>query len=370
MDLFSQTVRSIYSSVTNPAGWTETNALVAQLIGCNGISLSTLRETGSSRTLNSSVYSSLKAEDISYYADNILPNDDIAQLAYSHHNPTVFSANTVLGDNCIRESQAYQEFYQDHGFGRFLAVALEREGNMVSTLSVQRDFSDTPFRPAEYKVLNDLLPHLTRAVSISRKVDYAVSEARLTFEAADKLSFPIIIVDENRTILQRNSGAEAAELAGDYKVKNGNISLPDVAADALLETIISPKPNAPLYQIDVAYTGLSGGKNLVQCIPLNPAVDYYGRGSEQKWLLLFLHEALTPTFPVEFVIGLYGLSPAEGRVCGQLIQGLSALEMARNLHLSMDTVRFHLKSIYRKANVTGQAQLMARLLNSFFGRYS
>lgn len=56
--------------------------------------------------------------------------------------------------------------------------------------------------------------------------------------------------------------------------------------------------------------------------------------------------------------GLEDLSPRELEVLGQLMAGYRVPAISKQLHISQHTVRNHLKSIYRKAGVQGQDELV------------
>ncbi len=58
----------------------------------------------------------------------------------------------------------------------------------------------------------------------------------------------------------------------------------------------------------------------------------------------------------------YDLSPREKEVVAKLVEGKSMREVAFDLFISIDTVRFHSKNIYRKLKVRNQAELVAKTL--------
>jgi DNA-binding NarL/FixJ family response regulator len=58
----------------------------------------------------------------------------------------------------------------------------------------------------------------------------------------------------------------------------------------------------------------------------------------------------------------YDLSPREKEVVAELVEGKTMREVARDLFISIDTVRFHSKNIYRKLKVRNQAELVAKTL--------
>lgn len=55
------------------------------------------------------------------------------------------------------------------------------------------------------------------------------------------------------------------------------------------------------------------------------------------------------------------LSPREREISGLLMQGQRPSEIARALHVSVHTVRNHLRLVYRKLDVHSQVELLARL---------
>ena len=58
----------------------------------------------------------------------------------------------------------------------------------------------------------------------------------------------------------------------------------------------------------------------------------------------------------------YDLSPREKEVVAKLVEGKAMREVAHDLFISIDTVRFHSKNIYRKLKVRNQAELVAKTL--------
>ena len=81
--------------------------------------------------------------------------------------------------------------------------------------------------------------------------------------------------------------------------------------------------------------------------------------------LVLIHDVagLNP-LPLQRLSWLYGLTPAEIRVCESLYQAGSVDAVAEHLHLTRNTVRSHLKTIFSKFGVSTQGQLMQQLANS------
>jgi DNA-binding CsgD family transcriptional regulator len=56
-----------------------------------------------------------------------------------------------------------------------------------------------------------------------------------------------------------------------------------------------------------------------------------------------------------------GLTPREAQVLRLVAEGLPGKHIATRLQLSQQTANGHLRSIYRKANVTGRGELLGQL---------
>ena len=64
---------------------------------------------------------------------------------------------------------------------------------------------------------------------------------------------------------------------------------------------------------------------------------------------------------------LFGLTPAEARLCIALVKGKSVEEYAREAGISSNTARTHVKRIYSKTGVRRQSELVRLLLKSSAG---
>jgi DNA-binding CsgD family transcriptional regulator len=61
---------------------------------------------------------------------------------------------------------------------------------------------------------------------------------------------------------------------------------------------------------------------------------------------------------------LFSLTPAEARVAGRLVLGLSVKEIAAEARISVETVRTHVKRILSKTSTDRQGELISLMLRS------
>ncbi len=77
-----------------------------------------------------------------------------------------------------------------------------------------------------------------------------------------------------------------------------------------------------------------------------------------------LREKFNEPLPLVSMLKSSGLSPRESEVASLVVRGLKNHEIADRLCISEQTVKDHLRSVYRKARVANRAQLILKLLNS------
>jgi DNA-binding CsgD family transcriptional regulator len=73
-------------------------------------------------------------------------------------------------------------------------------------------------------------------------------------------------------------------------------------------------------------------------------------------------EQATPSEVLPVLLPAYGLTQQERRVTGLVCRGLSTIEIAGQLHVTMNTVQDHLKPVFTKTRVRSRRQLVATLL--------
>ncbi|TVS09664.1 MAG: helix-turn-helix transcriptional regulator [Gammaproteobacteria bacterium] len=107
----------------------------------------------------------------------------------------------------------------------------------------------------------------------------------------------------------------------------------------------------------------SGGALTLLVNRLDPGVDL----PTGFLVFLFDHDSATPTNP-ELLREFYELTPAEANVAGLLYNGRSLKVIAAELDCSINTVRAHLKHVFRKCGVHSQAELVRLLaLGPYWG---
>lgn len=185
----------------------------------------------------------------------------------------------------------------------------------------------------------------------------------LLIAVLDRYREPLFVIDATRRILFRNLvGARVLKgRGGDLCERHGRLSLGAASADEQLRAVLqrSPTQHRRSHGIRVVRPK-SNGDWLLLIHPLNggttepPAPSLYfiqglGRLAARDGQLLALSD-------------LFGFTVREIAVARELLRTGSVAATAKNLSLSIETIRTYLKRIFRKCDVHSKSELMTILL--------
>jgi DNA-binding NarL/FixJ family response regulator len=355
-------VAAAYEAATGGGSWFEFGAVLCRLVGAVVVSLRLL-----DGTWNNLLQPMAQAESayLTYY-HRIDP--------YRAHTGAEVPDGPVLNrarlaDEILPIAELHRTEYfcdfarpngQHHMMGALLGLATP------TPLGLHRDATAGPFTETERQTLNALLPHLLRALQLRNRMDADLSAQVMRAAALDALSPCVIVVDGAMQVLHANaaaatltagsrsglrmvgSGASGIRLmarhrddsrmlkrlvaataaggaGGAMRVRAQEDDVPDIASLAVL---VSPAPTQLATMREDQRPGLANGFALVVARELaQPLRAQPARLSD-----------------------LYGLTHAEAAVAVSLAGGVTAEDVARSRHVSLDTVRTQVRTVLRKTN--------------------
>lgn len=306
--------------------------------------------------------------------------------AYSEHynrlNPWMKSFKTRL--NCaglpsVQTSDEFvpladlekTEFYNDyllpqdtvHQMGCFMDKT-EHTGCAFTCLRPRKSGA---FGRTEVELLGLLLPHLQRAVGFQRRISRLEGRQRASLDALDRLTTGVIFLDDHGTILDMNAAAERIlgqndGLRTDRQVLVGSTSTETAklrssvasAARAMREICSAGGP----FQLE-----RPSGKRPFSVGITPVSIRTFGPDGRSAAVIVFIDDPeIKVATPPELLARTYGLTAAESRLAGLLMQGESLVDAAEQLGVTHNTVRTHLQRIYQKTNTAHQGDLVRVLL--------
>jgi len=176
---------------------------------------------------------------------------------------------------------------------------------------------------------------------------------------------PLLVIDASRRVLFRNVAAKRVlRMTGNLAEKSGQLVLAPPRVDAALQAVIARKSPAKrvaqsiAHGIRIARPGATRDW-LALIKPLDAArVETSGA---QTFLVQIIGRTRPRTAPEQALCDLFGLSRRERAVVAALLRDCSVATTASRLSLSRETIRSHLKRIFRKCDVHSRDELMSLL---------
>jgi len=186
----------------------------------------------------------------------------------------------------------------------------------------------------------------------------------------DRLSAPVLLVDRTGVLRHTNlAGTEALRQAEYLVLRNGCVGPRSVrlkrqfvnilaAAPSDDSTIVASQQSSTMRLLDgEGHTAVL----IVQALRWQASIS--GLPLADAVLFLIHADKTAPTSTTRLQI-VFGLTPAETRLAEYLVAGKSLTEISEHLHLSRETIKSQLRSLFRKTGTHRQGELIALLLSS------
>jgi DNA-binding CsgD family transcriptional regulator len=282
----------------------------------------------------------------------------------------VMTSEMVLPDRDLVRTEYYDGFLHKLGVRHFLGTFVFREPNVLSHLSFLRSHRAGECAEAETRLFGHLIPHLQRAFQLHRRLVDMRTEYELAVDALDRVPVGILLLDgKGKALLVNRSAREILSARDGLALQNDGLHAATPEQTNALRRLIS----------QALATGIgrglgSGGVLAVSrpsfrrpfslfISPLRAEQSAFGEPGAVVAVFISDPERKPETSP-EVLQRLYGFTAAESRVAEKLMQGESVAEAAEELHVSVNTARTHVKSMFDKTDTHRHRELLRILLSS------
>jgi DNA-binding CsgD family transcriptional regulator len=280
---------------------------------------------------------------------------------------------TTDEDRFLKEDFTRTEYYNDFlkpsNVHSVLIVRLGRHGVMQSTLNVTRPIGREQFSGRDIELANRLHPEMVRAFNLSRRfADLKDFSAGLA-ESLDRSRHAVFLLDAGGMIRHANTVAEALLAEADGLCAIGRRLAAVSAADARrLEGLIARAGASDRARREAGSMGLkTPSRRLPLSLIVTPLRSDRNLGRRAPSVLVCVADLEAGlNLPERQLREVFGLTPAETRLALALFKGADLREAAESFGTSFATFRIQLSSIFGKAGVGRQSeliQLMMRLLS-------
>ncbi|MBZ9996469.1 helix-turn-helix transcriptional regulator [Mesorhizobium sp. BH1-1-4] len=363
----SELIGTIYDCVLDPSRWPAVvDSIRRELEFCYAV-LGVYPLPGGEVTLGVATgIDSLKLGELPSYGQDLVDlwGGDTKVKQYPLEEP--IAQSQAVPDAALVASRYFREWAQPQGVVDAVAIGLERNSRMVSTLSFGRHETVGIVGNGELDALRLLAPHFRRAIAISQLLDLQSIAAANVASVLDGLSVGVVLVDELMALIRANPAAEEMLTRKDpIKVSNGRVvvsdgsremslAIEDAVAQAAGDEVALGRRGGSGFPT----RGLSGEPRIIHVLPLKRRESRPGL-FRRATAALFIAPADRPlSLPFDAFAALYGLTPAEVRVAELIVAGRTQREIARGLGLAGATVKSHLLHVFEKTNVRRQVDLV------------
>jgi DNA-binding CsgD family transcriptional regulator len=354
-DIIAAATEDVLSAALLGDGWEEALSHLAIAAGARGVTIIRNRN----RRLVAALANSEIAEPVAtYLAGRAPPNSRQVRVAHHFDDGFRIDHDDYTMDETAKDIY-YQEYLRPVGLFWHANARLNFHGNEELAISFKRDLKRGPFGHDDAATLNAILPHVRVAARVAHRVlDAEVSGmARRLHERGD----PVFEIDFWGRVL-RTHGFEDSD-DQQVGILGHRLTANDERDQVKVDRAIMTAVKAPQHPATAALGGHQGERCLLQVIPVKGRTRDVFLSASAVAVLLKRPSRLKLDVPRSVVRELFCLTDRELDVAMLLVGGHSLEEIAKSHHTQVNTVRYHLKSIFEKTGAHRQAELIVLLAN-------
>ena len=284
----------------------------------------------------------------------------------------VLPSHAVVAYGALRRTEFHNDFGKRFGVVRGISGVILSNPDAASVLTVMRPDSKDEFDDAAVGLVQCLVPHLRRALSVHEKISEADGERAALAAALDRLACGVLLVDAGGAVVFANRAMDDILASADglrLRQKRLRADRPD--EDAQLRGLLHLSSLSALdgVRTDALRVSRPSGKRHFVIVAAPLAASEMGFESPlphvRPSMIVFVSDPdRHPRPPIEGLRAMYHMTPGEARVAAALLTGASIGRVAEMLSISVSTARTHLAHILAKTSTRRQTELMRVLLTA------
>jgi DNA-binding CsgD family transcriptional regulator len=366
-DAQSELIHLIYNSIADPRGWEIfTERLMEYLDADFCHSLITDFESPSH---NHGLKLNSATGQLIQYHGKIYQEDNFLKVLMQLKDKQVFLSKDFFYQSEKLFSDKNGAFCTDFRCDNFIITHIKTRQKPAHymTYLFGRDSKKNRFDNDHKTMLETLTRHMDTAYALSVTMNHLTDMNNFILKTLDHIPTGVVITSSRGSIIHKNKIAESYLNNGEFTLDGNLLTLNDADANMALQKIIN-EANQNAHGQYISLSKPTGGRMYLYCIPqlLSPGANHSEwRLSDGAQNVIFItDDARHIALPLDILKSLYNLTNSESRVTQLLVNGQSTEDIAKILDINVNSVRFHLKNCFQKAQVTNQAELVGRILRS------
>ena len=291
-------------------------------------------------------------------------------------NPTCTQFHPGSNGVMSEDAEIYLDWMQPNnvfhvGGAQFVDTDTHKAG-----IAILRNKDSGIWNDGEIRVINEILPHLRRALNIHSEFTHLRLKQDALLKGLDRLVIGLILYDRNARPVYINPTARAIiDQHPALQLRDDDLILvnPDDERN-LRKTIVDTARIDPedswkqSVAIGITHPDVDAPLPLL-VTPMHAHLITSDLDYEGAKVAVFISDPnLEQPISIENLVSVYSLTPSEAQVAISLANGHSIEEIAKLSHHSAHTIRSQLKSVFRKTGVSRQSELIKLLLTGPFAQ--
>ena len=372
----SHIVPEIYEATIDPIHWDYVITMIAKLTRSKSACLyyknkeigmaSTIAQYGLPSGDRMNFNDQCDSLDEMFCAENSAASENVSCTQF---HP---GGNGVMAD----DSELYLRWMKPHGIYHVGGAQFVDSKTHKAGIAILRDEKTGAWSDGDMRVINELLPHLRRALNIHSEFTHLKLRQDALLKGLDRLVIGLILYDRNARPVYINPTAKAIiKHHPALQLVDGDLLLVNPEDERNLRKTITDTadidPDDSWKQsvaIGVTHPDVEAPLPIL-VTPMHAHLITSDLDYEGAKVAVFLSDPnQNQPISIESLISVYSLTPSEAQVAISLANGHSIEEIAKGSNHSAHTIRSQLKSVFRKTGTTRQSELIKLLLTGAFAQ--
>ena len=274
------------------------------------------------------------------------------------------------------DSDLYETWMKPNGVFHVGGAQFVDSDTHKAGIAILREESAGIWNEGEIRVIDEILPHLRRALNIHSEFTHLRLKQDALLKGLDRLTIGLILYDRNANPVYINPTASAIiEQHPALQMQEGDLLLVNQDDEKnLRKTILDTAEIDPddswkqSVAIGITHPDVEAPLPLL-VTPMHANLITSDLDYEGAKVAVFLSDPnMQQPISIDNLVSVYNLTPSEAQVAISLANGHSIDEIANQSSHSTHTIRSQLKSVFRKTGVSRQSELIKLLLTGPFAQ--